>query len=291
MRPPTTIPLLPNALQLHLQVWPPVAPSAHQSPSVRRPTPLHPCPLHETAWKPNKPPQLWPTGHSSDKTTRTQWCLLHELCDSQSLALQLLNGFPSEHTEDHWTQMTIASNKMTGMLGMWMPPTIEYGGGGFSRQVKFAAVNFAVGNFAEHPTRVYHPPPESTVCTAGTRNSQRTLNFAWEISRSISYAKLKCHENPPPPCTTEAPRLSQLVLTAKVTRGEGAGGGGVRWRETRTKPQIATAPFHGAAAVSDVAPPRSHGHGGGDMATVVACSLARGCPEQKGKGVLEDERM
>ena len=46
------------------------------------------------------------------------------------------------------------------------------GGVKISRQVKFAVVNSVVGNFAEPPGRVYHPPPESTVCTAGVRETR-----------------------------------------------------------------------------------------------------------------------
>ena len=49
------------------------------------------------------------------------------------------------------------------------PNDIYSGGGGGSCQVKFMAVDFAVGNFAEPLDFVWHPPPESTMCTAAVR--------------------------------------------------------------------------------------------------------------------------
>ena len=59
-------------------------------------------------------------------------------------------------------------------------------GGGISRQVKFAVVNFAVGHFAGPRRFCVVPPPRvpSVYCECA-RNSRRTLNFACEISRSI----------------------------------------------------------------------------------------------------------
>ena len=61
-------------------------------------------------------------------------------------------------------------------------------GRGWSCHVKFAVVNLAVGNFAEPPGVRVCPPPAARVhsvyCKCA-RNSRRTLNFAWEISRSI----------------------------------------------------------------------------------------------------------
>ena len=57
---------------------------------------------------------------------------------------------------------------------------IQGGGGDFApRQIRG-------GKFRGAPwVEWILPPPESTVCTAGVRNSRRTRNFAWEISWSI----------------------------------------------------------------------------------------------------------
>ena len=77
-------------------------------------------------------------------------------------------------------------------------------GGGGSRRVRFAVVNFAVGNFAEPLDFVWYPPPESTMCTASVREIRgepgisrgkfrvqfETRNFPREI---------KVPRTPPPP--------------------------------------------------------------------------------------------
>ena len=67
---------------------------------------------------------------------------------------------------------------------------IRGGEGGISCQVKLAAVNFAVGNFAEPPGFcVVTPARLHNVYYWCGRNLRRTPKFAWEISRSISNAK------------------------------------------------------------------------------------------------------
>ena len=79
------------------------------------------------------------------------------------------------------------------------------GGAKISRQVKFAVVNFAVGNFAEPPGFCVVPPARvPSVHRWCARNSRRTPefrvgNFAVNLKREISHAKLKCHEIPLPP--------------------------------------------------------------------------------------------
>ena len=74
-----------------------------------------------------------------------------------------------------------------------------------SRQVKVAVVNFAVGNSAEPPGFCVVPPRQSPQCVPLV--SQKFAedpefcvgNFAVNLKSEISHAKLKCHENPPPP--------------------------------------------------------------------------------------------
>ena len=79
------------------------------------------------------------------------------------------------------------------------------GGVRILRQVKFAVVNFAVGNFAEPPGLSGSCPHQSPqcvllVCEKLAENPEfRMGNFAVNLKREISHAKLKCHENPPPP--------------------------------------------------------------------------------------------
>ena len=94
----------------------------------------------------------------------------------------------------------------TGLCTNNSPNQYKRGRGGLSRQVKFAAVSFAVGNFAEPLDFVYPPPPQSTVCTAGVRE----IHGGPGISRGKFHGQFGTrnfpHENkaprnaPPPPC-------------------------------------------------------------------------------------------
>ena len=77
------------------------------------------------------------------------------------------------------------------------------GGGGVSRQVKFAVVNFAVGNFVEPPGFCVVPPARVhnlyCWCARNSRSPEFCVgNFAVSLKREISHAKVECHEIPPP---------------------------------------------------------------------------------------------
>ena len=81
----------------------------------------------------------------------------------------------------------------------------DYGGGGrILRQVTFAVVNFAVGNFAEPCGLSGSCPRQSPQCVLlvyekfAENPECRARNFAVNLKREISQAKLKCHETPPP---------------------------------------------------------------------------------------------
>ena len=75
------------------------------------------------------------------------------------------------------------------------------GGGRILHQVKFAVVDFAVGA----PWVEWIPPPAESqcvplVCEKFAENPEfRVGNFAVNLKREISHAKLKCHETPAPP--------------------------------------------------------------------------------------------
>ena len=74
-------------------------------------------------------------------------------------------------------------------------------GGGIFRQVKFAVINFEVGNFAEPPGfDVGNLLYVLLVCEFTENPEFRMGNFTVNLKRGISHAKLKCHEPPPPPC-------------------------------------------------------------------------------------------
>ena len=67
--------------------------------------------------------------------------------------------------------------------------TKRTGGGGVSRQVKFAVVNFTVGNFAEPPGLSVSPPARVHSVYCWCARISETPEFRWEISRSIRNAK------------------------------------------------------------------------------------------------------
>ena len=73
-----------------------------------------------------------------------------------------------------------------------------------SRQVKFAVVN-SLWEISQSPlveciTTRQSPQCVPLVCDKFTENPEfRMGNFAGNLKREISHAKLKCHENPPPP--------------------------------------------------------------------------------------------
>ena len=82
-------------------------------------------------------------------------------------------------------------------------------GGGILRHVKFAVVNFAVGNFAEPLDLVWHPPPESTVCTAGVQEIRGEPG----ISRGKFHGQFETrnsHGASPEASIFEAPRRSHV---------------------------------------------------------------------------------
>ena len=91
------------------------------------------------------------------------------------------------------------------------------------RQVRFAVVNFAVGNFAEPPGVRVPPARQSTQCVLlvsekfAEKLEFRVGNFAVNLKRKISHAKLKCHGNPPPPYCNNV--LHQEWLAAKPKHG------------------------------------------------------------------------
>ena len=110
---------------------------------------------------------------------------------------------------------------------------IQGGGDNFAlSQVR--GVNFAVGNFAEPHGLSGSCPRQSPqcvllVCEKFAENPEfRVGNFAVNLKREISHAKLKCHETPPPPCTVlwpiqknEKKRGLRARLIGKLERGGG----------------------------------------------------------------------
>ena len=79
-----------------------------------------------------------------------------------------------------------------------------YRGGGISRQVKFAVVNFTEGNFAEPPGFCVVPPARVhnvyCLCKKFAENPEfRVGNFAVNLKRENFPRKIKVPRNPPPP--------------------------------------------------------------------------------------------
>ena len=91
-------------------------------------------------------------------------------------------------------------NRTAKFDGFQMADRRPTGGGGISRQVKFAVANFAVGNFTGPHGLSVVPPRQSPqcgllVCEKFAENPEfRVGNFAVNVKREIEMPR-----NPPPP--------------------------------------------------------------------------------------------